>query len=204
MKVATPLIASFRCRLEYPVLGVTHRAVKYCRVASGGAPGTFEIVDNASIAQSFQHCAQGFINTWGYLLSGSPVCQVTLEEALLDEWRYMDAYASTQETTGSATASPGEQLTLTVRDTNSNHVKVVFIEAAAPYVGHSADGLGISGPIDNFVNHSIQGFGFPSPSLAVPPSAWEVGRSNLYLAPGSVAGLTLSRNRKVARRRGLA
>jgi len=205
--MAQPLIPTHRLVMVYPTSGLLHRAVKYCLPVPGGVPGAFSLIDRTGGSVLLSEAATGFADAFGFLIGKGGAVNITFEQLVtLTQWQVLDSFIQTpQQGPTLANNSLGQQTTAVLRDTAAHEVKVVCLEGAAAYVGHTNTNLGLGVNVQGFVDAHIGNISDDGAATGIYPYKWEVSRSAKYIAEFSaVVGVTLSTNRKVRRRRGLA
>jgi hypothetical protein len=198
--MATPLVASYRIKLQYVVGGLTHVNHAYCVPQATGAQPWKLIKRGAVVSTLTWQAIAGnwWHNVWIDLMASSvPGALATLEQKVGLLWVPLDFLNIVDPGVGGPTFTPAQQATLVLRDTSFDKIRVVFLETVDGYLGHSANGHGLTTQFDLIIPE-YEGSGTSESS----PVNWQVGRSNNYmLTAGAVAGLTLDQNRKLKRAR---
>jgi hypothetical protein len=197
--MATPLTATHRMDVSYFVSGELHHRHEYCKKGTTLFAGHPSVVLNDGTTEiDWRDAAQRLtdkIGNWS-LMDAHPT--VALEERSGSVWNPVDFYTSTT-LAETGTLAPASQLTVVLRDTSFEKLRVTLMEGRTGYVGHSPSGLGINTEIDNVVA------AWTTPgSDDFNPFNWAKSRGDRYLlSSGTCAGATLDLNDKLKRRRGL-
>lgn len=198
--MSQPLIATYRITFSYTVLGLLHKFRAYCKpVAVGVQPWVLRDRNGAATALNWANIA---FDAWRDYFANQYPPSVTGAAAVLENfqsplWVPLD-FTTIAQAGGSGDAiNPTQQSTWVIRDTAFKKIRVIWLETTAPFLGHSANGLGLyveSTP----VTHAYDG----TVTVDQAPFQWQVSRGDRYvLAAGSVAGLTYDQNRKLKRAR---
>lgn len=199
--MSTPLGASLRIELRYSVNAILHKYRGY--VTNDPVPATprhlikrdgVTSVVWTTVAQDWWNVAKAF-----YVAAVQPPLAVL--EALVggtNIWQPVDTFQTVGVGTNVGVTQTCQQATWVLRDQNFHPIHAEWFETAVGgWTDHSANGLGSS--MDAWTN-TYNG------TLVATNNFYnfQVGRSGLIIAvSGSVAGWTLTANRKLRRRRGL-
>lgn len=198
--MSTTLSATGRITIPYSYSGINHKARFYCRGIQA-VGGSFNINSRTLDANDIvwtdaaQAAAQCVNNYLGIVAN---IGQAVLEKLIGGLWQAQAYFTVTPiGTTGGQQAT--SQLTIVLRDRLAHPVKVVFLEGKQVPPQHWATPFGGDADLDNVVHYLVD-----TTLSANSPFAWMVGRSNQYLNDTPFVGATVSLNRKLRRRRGLA
>lgn len=192
------LTATHRIVAKWQNTGLEHVARAYCK---RGTPivGIEQVVHrDGSSPIPITDAYQGMFNALSAIVADTDAdISFSLEERTGLLWNPLD-FGSIPPITG-RTLVPASQFTLVLRDTAFVKIRVVVLETAEQYVGHSASGTGINANTNDFVNS------YNNVSMSgIEPYFWQKSLvDNYILASGSVAGGTYDLNDRAKRDRGL-
>lgn len=192
------LTATHRIVAKWQNSGLEHVQRAYCEL---GTPigGVQQLVSRDGVSPiPVPDAYQGMFDALSAILADTDAAiSFSLEERTGLIWNPLD-FDSIPPFTG-RTLVPASQFTLVLRDTAFIKIRVVVLETAEGYVGHSASGLGINANTDDFTNNYNGNTG-----VGTEPFFWQKSLvDNFILAGGSVAGGTYDLNDRAKRDRGL-
>lgn len=197
--MSTPLSALGRITWSYSVTGFTHKVRAYCKgiVASGGSFNIDSRTSPGSIVWS--DAAVAFKNAITEMMGTAYAAgQLLLEQRSGSIWTVVAAQGVTSDTR-SRTSLLATELTSVFRDTGFHKVKLVVLEGVEAPPAHSDDPNAGSAELDLMHKQFLPTYDDPAA-----PYLWMVGRSNLFLNTSPFVSYTVTLNRKIRRRRGLA
>lgn len=203
MAGGTALVATHRITVSYADASQVHVIRAYCKPANMSATPPTIHHRNGSTTFSWVLAAQHLFSMIANILDNdfSPGGAL-LEENVVgtDTWTVVDTASLTGTGALGSGTLPASQYTLVVRDTEFRKIRVVVLDTAKHYTGHSASGLGIDTDTDTVANE----YNGANASDDDSPYNWQVSRKNLFVkAVGAVAGGTYDLNDRVKRDRGL-
>lgn len=196
----TPLSATHRIEVQYQISSLPHKHRFY--VLDDGTGSTVPgIIQRDASTISWVLAAQATMDVMKNFLVHSTVqsFNALYQVRAGSVWNTLDSYDNFGTWVDAGTFSTASELTFVMKDTMGNKVRANFLEGNAGYVGHSANGTGISAGITAMAGEYGSSFaGTHAPYMYV------VGRSNLYLFHTQpIVGATLDLNDKVKRSRHL-
>lgn len=197
--MATPLVAAYRITLNYTVAGLAHKWRGYCKPNAVGAQPWSLITFNSLFVDTWVASIQAL---WSQLCNFAFTTDVAPATAQLEQnlgllWVPLDFTLLTGSGTNTPPATLAQQYTAVVRDTAFRKMRVVLLETAMPYLGHSSSGVGLGTLSDN----TTQAWSGAITSAAY-PFQWQISRGGNYiLRAGAIAGVTFDQNRKLKRAR---
>lgn len=202
--MSTPLVATWRIALTYTVSGLTHKLHLYVKMTSTVSPYTVRLADASSIsdANAIESLANSLNGCLGNFGSASLVTTGELQQLVSGAWlpRTTISNPVTSALNGNSPAT-GYQYTGIFRGVGPKKVKVVVIEPSVGVLSHSSVIANTPGTVQN-LNYAWNN---PISPATEAPITFIVGRDNNYLAdPGTFQAGTITSNRRVRRRRGLA
>lgn len=197
--MTVPLTATGRITWNYTVNGQAHKARVFTKAPSlvGGAYYLDSRTTPASLI--WEDCADKLTDAMTEIMgTGYTAGQAVLEHRVGSLWSTL-AVHSIPTVTRSANAQPATETTLVLRDTAFHLVKVILLEGLETPPQHSVDPAGGDATMDLLIGAFL-----PTAPNAEDPYNWQVGRSNLFLNTTPFVAFTVTLNRKIRRRRGLA
>lgn len=196
--MAQALVAEFRVVITYTVVGKPHVQRSYCQVEdiSDVVPN---LIGRDSDLTEWTDCAQGWWDEMRGIVDNSAIgANAVLEQRTGAIWFPMKSVALTDNGAGSV-ETLASQYTLVVRDTAFKRIRVIIMEPGTGlYVGHSANGLGITELTDDVAN----AWNGENADLTMPYN-WAKSRGDRYvLGSGAIAGGTYDLNDRMKRERG--
>lgn len=197
--MATSLSATGRITIAYVYSGFTHKCRGFVR---GLAPvgGSYNINSRTLDANDivWTDAASALAGAMSNILTTSH----TYAGATLEQWDgtvwVPRAVSSPTPGLSAGTVYPATQVTVVLRDLNLKKVKIVVMETNEISPQHFVAGTAGDTNFDNFLAP------FLSSTATAAPFNWLVGRGNQYLNVAPFVGATVTLNRKLRRRRGLA
>lgn len=198
--MSTPLLATGRMKIPYTATGQNH--VMHCYVRGLTLVGSDWMINSRTLdandtlwTDALERMAVAFEQITSSAVDGGIAELQKLEDGV---WITVDTQPFTlADQIGTMVAA--SQYTLTLRDRNNKHVKVVVMEHTVGTPTHSIaiTGPGTQGGLFNAM------FG-ASAANAADPYNWLVGRGNQFLATNPFIAATTTFNRKLRRARGFA
>lgn len=191
--------ATYRIHLTWTMDTQPHSLNAFVKISNASAtPPTIKDRSNADV--DWDDAAQGLADSLAYSMDqNTSAMQATLQHLVNGAWQPVDA-ASLTITPSSFEGNKGGQVTVTLRDTTFDKVKVVFLEPFWDIPSHYTDPLAGSANVDNTLKQFT-----PAHTVNNAPFLWMVSRSQDYLhATAAFVAATGALNRKVRRARNLA
>jgi hypothetical protein len=198
--MSTALSATGKIVIPYTYSGISHKMSMYCKNPTL-VGGTYNINSRTLDANDIvwtdaaQQLAQMLVQ---FTANASGVGQAVLQHWESGLW-IPKAYYTVTPTGQTSGQQICTELTYVLRDKLNHPVKVVMLEGVEVPPQHWVNPLAGSAVLDS-ISHMLMDTTINANS----PFAWAVGRGNQYLADTPIVGITLSFNRKLRRRRGLA
>src|SRR5215831_5907577 len=186
--MSTPLVSTHRITIEYHDASQSHKMRAYVKVASLTAvPPTLHMRDGSSVI-NWTDAATGLTAAASAILSNTFSFGGALLEQNIpgtDTWFTIDTFAPGGTGSLGGATLPASQFTLVVRDTENRKIRVVVLDTAKHYTGHSQTGLGI----DTDTTAVVHDYDGTDVATASSPYNWQVSRKELFIkAVGSIAG----------------
>lgn len=196
--MSQPLIATDRIRLTYIIDGLPHECRHYVHVQdSAGVDSTLAHRGGGS-GVLWTDDVQFLWDVWRSIVhSGTTSADVLLEHYDSGAWFPTAGYTATGAGSQSV-YNKASQITMVLRDQFFNKVRVTWLEANQGYAGHDVDGSGLTTALHNI------NLAYTTSTDTNAPYNWIRSRSDILVAnTGGAVGVTLDRNYKLKRDRGL-
>jgi len=195
--MAQAKVATWRITGSYNVSGLLHKARMFVKSDGSISSGVNQIQDRTGTSLDWSLAAHQWSKTWTRILNNA----TTLPDLVLEQkvgliWVPVQFTSPSNELQADATL-PTTQVTLTLRATNNDKLKVVVLDTTQAAPQHFAGRPSASSNIQVFTDHFLSGGNAADPYMVM------VSESNHYLNTAPFVGLTITLNRRVRRARGL-
>jgi len=197
--MSVPLLATFRMRFSYIVMGLTHTMNIFCAASVTG--GVYSINANAGGAIGVQDAADAVGGKMAPLFLDADLTSFTYQLQERSGGTYITRQTGTPAGTPAATGTTRQasQCTFVLRDISNHFGKVILLETILPAPYHIISRADIDEPLKAFYDL----FSVTSGTVANRPAYWAVTRGDNAYMSEPLVGMTGDLNDKVRRARGL-
>jgi len=198
--MSVPLAAFYRIELEFTVEGIAHKTRAYCHRGADIA-GVPTVTARDTVTDGvWTDRAQGYWDALKQVYASEVTApQAQFQHFVSGAWNPVDVAALTGAGAGTGSTSPANQLTMTLRDTSFDKVRVVLLETIGGYLGKATTAVGLSGNLGNLSARYTS-----SHAAADDPFNWQQSRGARYLALSPFVSIVFDTNNKMRRARGEA
>lgn len=192
-------LATSRIMLPYTTSGITHKAYAYCKANLVGSDWMIDDRAGGGSTLAFEDCADAWGGSHAEISVTSDTVFGTLElqQKSGSSWvtKAVKVYPGTPSGGGSLVTC--SQVTLTLRDSQFNKIKVVMLDTSVGYPNQIRTPTAGSTAMDNFIKH------FNSDNTAAAdPYNWIVSLSNHFLTDEPFVSVSVTLSHLVERMRG--